>query len=211
MRGKEKEVMNKFRELFIIVVIENTNMEKIGLFMSTGIDGNGKMCMGIKCSMNNDILESSSWTYENGAIELGLQKAIEHMEIAISDQERSLYELTDNLSNVDSPHRGLTHALCQHHLVKHPWQNRIVGLATEASEIKAVEAVKSWIKYWFTKIVYECQFIRSYTLFEDYLKNNKHILVKTYNEIKDLWFLIKTKRWKWAKCYKSNVMNFDYQ
>ena len=100
---KEKDLMIKFLELLIVDATENTNMKKRGLFMSTGIDGNGKMCIGVKCSMKNGMLESFSWIYESAMIELGLEESVKNMEMAISDQERSLYEPIHKLSNVESP------------------------------------------------------------------------------------------------------------
>ena len=79
MCGKEKELLTKFPELFIADVAENINMEKRGLIMSTGVGSNGKIHMGIKCSINSGIIESFSWTHENDTIALWLQQAIEHV------------------------------------------------------------------------------------------------------------------------------------
>ena len=41
--------------------------------------------------MSNGMLGLFSWTCDNTMIELGLVEAIKNMEMAISDQERSLY------------------------------------------------------------------------------------------------------------------------
>ena len=49
--------MDTISESFVADVVENTNMEKRGLFVSTVIDGNEKKYFGIKCSMKNGLLE----------------------------------------------------------------------------------------------------------------------------------------------------------
>ena len=56
--GKERDIMIKFPEFFYIDVTENTNAEKRGLFISSGLDGNCKIYLGINCLIPNGILES---------------------------------------------------------------------------------------------------------------------------------------------------------
>ena len=56
--GKERDIIIKFAEFFCIDVTENTNTEKRGLFISSGLNGNCKMYLGINCLMPNGILES---------------------------------------------------------------------------------------------------------------------------------------------------------
>ena len=70
--------------------------------------------------------------------------------------------------------------------------------------------MKLWIRSCFFTIIHEYQFTHSCAQFQKCLCDNKLLFNKTCNLINDLWNVIKTKRWLWAKCYKSNLMNFDY-
>ena len=49
-----------------------TNLEK-GLFLTTGIDGNGKIHIGMHCCMQNIFMEPFGWIYEEAMISLGLE------------------------------------------------------------------------------------------------------------------------------------------
>ena len=207
--GKERDLMIRFPEFFCIDATENTNAEKRGLFMSSGLDGNCKMCLGINCLMPNGVLESFDWMHEVAMLGLGLREAIINFKLAMSDQERALYEPLENLSQVESPYKGLYHSLCECHLFEQPWDNKIFGNAFDLAEIDALSNVKVWIQSWFFVIVHEFQFIHSYTLFEMHMESNREIFQNCYTNVMDLWRNMKVKRFRWAKCYKSHVMHFD--
>ena len=78
--------------------IENTNAKKKDLFLSLDLDSNCKMYLGINCLMPNGILESFNWIDDVAIVRLGFKEAIIKFKLAISDQERVLYKLLENIS-----------------------------------------------------------------------------------------------------------------
>ena len=65
---------------------------------------------------------------------LDLREAATNFKLAMSDQERSLYEPLENLSQVESPCKGLQHSLCEFHSLEKPWNNSMFGNASDLTE-----------------------------------------------------------------------------
>ena len=140
---------------------------------------------------------------------LGLREAIINFKLAMSDQERALHEPLDNLSQVESLHKGLYHSLCKYHLLEQPWNNKIFRNALDLAENHALSNAKAWIQSWFFVIAHEFQFAYSCTQFDIHMELNRRIFKNYYTNIMDLWCNMKVKRYRWAKCYKSHIMNFN--
>ena len=87
-----------------------------GIFLSSGLDGNCAMHLGINCLTPNGVLESFDPTCDVAMVGLDLTEAMQNFRLAMSDQERALCEILENLSKADSPYFGLHHSLCEHHL-----------------------------------------------------------------------------------------------
>ena len=177
--------------------------------MSSGLDGDCKMHLGINCLMPNGVLESFDWMHEVAMLGLDLREAITNFKLAMSDQERSLYEPLENLSQVESPCKGLHHSLCECHLFEQPWDNKMFGNAFDLAQNHALSNAKAWMQSWFFVIVHEFQFVHSYTQFESHMESNREMFKNCYANVMDLWRNIKVKRHRWAKCYKSHIMCFD--
>ena len=139
---KERDIMIKFPEFFCIDTTENTNAEKRGLFISSGLDGNYKMHLGINYLMPNGILESFNWIYEVAILRLGLREAIINFKLVMSNQERALYKPLENLSQVESSCKGLCHSLYEYYLLEQPLDNKIFENVFDLAENYALSNVK---------------------------------------------------------------------
>ena len=71
--------MFHFLELFCFDVTENNHLEKRGLFLTSGFDGNGKMHIGIKCFMPNGMWKSFGLTHETYMINFGITDGVKHV------------------------------------------------------------------------------------------------------------------------------------
>ena len=65
----------KFTELFFFDVTENTSIEKRGLFLTTGIDRNGKLHICVNCFMPNGMLKSFGWTHEVAMVNFWIERS----------------------------------------------------------------------------------------------------------------------------------------
>ena len=201
--------MIKFPEFFCLDAIENTNAEKRGLFLSSGFDRNCKTCLGINCLMPNVALESFDLTHEVTMVGLDSREAMMNFKLPTSDLERVLYEPLGNLSQVESPCRGLRHSLCEFHLLDQPWDNSMFGNASDLTENHDLGITKVWMQSWFFVVAHKCHFVHSYTQFESHMKLNREMFKNCHVNAMDLWHNIKAKRHRWAKYYKSHGMHFD--
>jgi hypothetical protein len=125
----EAQMAYKFPELFVMDVTEKTNVEKRGLFVVTGVDGNNKIFVALHCFMPNGLLESYDWIYDYAFPLLLGDTTISNNEVTITDGEVALYAPLVNLTQTASPWQGTKHLLCEYHLVEQYWCSKVMPLA----------------------------------------------------------------------------------
>ena len=101
------------------------------------------MYLGINYLIPSGVLESFDWICEVAMLGLGLREAIINFKLAMSNQERALCKPLENLSQVESPCKGLYHSLCEYHSLDQPWNNKIFGNALDLAENHALSNVKA--------------------------------------------------------------------
>jgi hypothetical protein len=209
---KEEELARKFPEVFVMDVTEKTNIEKRGMFIVTGIDGNNKIFIALHCFMPNGYLESYNWIYDYALFPLLVgDDVLRNNQIVITDGEFALYDPLVNLAQTDSPWSGTKHLLCEYHLLEQEWM-RYVNPATKSSSeaVELCDKYKKWMVSWFKEYYTESQFKHSFRLFEDHLESSRGILGSACaSAINDLWGGLKTKTYKWAFPYKSDKFHLD--
>lgn len=102
----ELELVKRFPEIQMFDVTMKTNAENRGLFLATGIDGLGKIFIGLHCFMPNSKAITYNWIYTEAIIALWGEETVCEVQTIITDGEDSLYKPLENLS-----------------LVNHHWKN----------------------------------------------------------------------------------------
>ena len=105
--GEELSMVKRFPEMFMFDVTERTNIEKRGMFLATGIDGLGKIFIGLHCFMPNAQAVSYNWIYKVAIPTLWGNETVECVEVAITDGEDALYSPLQNQSDTSSPWNGI--------------------------------------------------------------------------------------------------------
>ena len=100
--GDELRMVCKFPELFFMDVTEKTNLEKRGMFIATGMDGFGKIFVGLHCFMPNAQACSFNWIYKHALLELWKKEVVERVQVAVTDGENALYSPLLNESRKES-------------------------------------------------------------------------------------------------------------
>jgi hypothetical protein len=206
--AKEAEMAKKFPEVFVMDVTEKTNVEKRGTFIVTGIDGNNKIFIALHCFMPNGFMETYDWIYDYAFPLLVGEDAIANNEVVLTDGEYALYDPLVNLSQVNSPWKNTKHMLCEYHVLEQDWMKVVMPTAKDGITMDYCSKYKKWIVSWFKDYYTECQFVHSFTEFENHLNQSKDQIGQScYNAIRDLWAKLKTKRFKWAYPYKTDKMH----
>ena len=97
----EKKMVQKFPQLFAFDVTEKTNIEQRGLFVATGIDGNGKIFPAIHCFMPNAQAASFNWIYTTAIPTLWPKENLQSIQSIITDGEDALFSPLENLVKSD--------------------------------------------------------------------------------------------------------------
>ena len=105
--GEELKTLAKFPEFLAIDVTEKTNKEKRGLFVGTGLDGQGKIFLGFHCFMPNAQQVSFNWVYKYALPALWSEELIAKIQVIVSDGEKAMYGPLQNLSETGSAWSGL--------------------------------------------------------------------------------------------------------
>jgi len=102
----ERKMISKFPELLTFDVTEKTNNQKRGLFMGTGLDGNGQLFPCIHVFMPNSQKSSYGWIYNHAIPALWDTNTIQNIQAIGTDGEFALYSPLQNLSNIEGPWKG---------------------------------------------------------------------------------------------------------
>lgn len=101
--GEERNMVQKFPEIMTFDVTEKTNIEKRGLFLGVGQDGNGKIFTNLHCFMPNAQASSFNWIYREAIPYLWGTDAVRFNQVIITDGEEALYL---PLTNIQESNQG---------------------------------------------------------------------------------------------------------
>jgi hypothetical protein len=93
----ERQMVKKFPELITFDVTEKTNNQKRGLFVGTGLDGNGQIFPCLHVFMPNSQSSSYGWIYSEAIPLLWGIDTIQNIEAIGTDGEYALYSPLHNL------------------------------------------------------------------------------------------------------------------
>ena len=102
----ERQILKKFPELVTFDVTEKTNNQKRGLFMGTGLDGNGQLFPCLHVFMPNSQAASYGWIYENAIPALWDLDIIRKIQAIGTDGESPLYSPLQNLIDIGGDWKG---------------------------------------------------------------------------------------------------------
>ena len=103
----EVQMLKKFPELITFDVTEKTNNQKRGLFLGTGLDGNGQLYPCLHVFMPNSQIGSYGWIYDTAIPALWDLETIQNIRAIGTDGESALYTPIQNLINIGGTWRGI--------------------------------------------------------------------------------------------------------
>jgi len=103
----ERNMFKKFPELVTFDVTEKTNNQKRGLFMGTGLDGNGQLFPCIHVFMPNSQSSSYGWIYTHALPSLWGTSVIKNIEAIGTDGEHAMFSPLQNLINIGGDWDGV--------------------------------------------------------------------------------------------------------
>lgn len=96
----EISMIQKFPELITFDVTEKTNNQKRGLFVGTGLDGNGQIFPCIHVFMPNSQISSYGWIYNHAIPSIWGKETISNIQAIGTDGEYAMYSPLQNLVNM---------------------------------------------------------------------------------------------------------------
>lgn len=102
----EVQMIKKIPDLITFDVTEKTNNQKRGLFMGTGLDGNGQLFPCLHVFMPNSQIGSYGWIYDSAIPALWDLEVIKNIKAIGTDGESALYTPIQNLINMGGHWQG---------------------------------------------------------------------------------------------------------
>ena len=214
MTGRELRMFEKFPEMLCADVTEKTNLEKRGLFIVTGQDGNGKGFICFHCFMPNSQMDSFQWIFSEAIPQLLGNKAEDILgrnEVVITDGELALFSpLQTETEDDESFWHGTRARRCTFHLFTQEWRNKIMnGSNTNKGKI-ALGVIHEWITSLVNHVQEIYQFRDSVKRLEKFMKvSKKDIGEIIFRKMMSIWQHMYVLRTKWAKCFRKSQNKFD--
>ncbi len=211
--GKELSMLSRFPEFLCGDVTERTNIEKRGLFIVTGQDGNNKSFVAFHCYMPNSKMDTYDWIYSNAIPELASNYIIQRNEVFITDGENALFSpLLNAIKIPNGPWKNCYHYRCTYHLFYQAWKKRLSGKIHTKEGSKVVETIRVWIHSLITEV-------RLYSDYDDSVKKLRNFIAdkKTclsdyvYEQIYELFFdTMNPTSTSWAKFARDKRLDLGH-
>ncbi len=208
---EELSLVQRFPEFLSADVTERTNIEKRGLFLMTGLDGNNSTFIGMHAFIPNAQMDSFDWLYTSAIPDLISEKTCLENECVVTDGEDALFMPLCSQTNVPGPWRNSSHRRCTYHLFTQQWAKHIAGNARGVQAKKRVKTIRGWVNSLIVSVRFYHDFLDSVEKLKQYLEDAKefltsHLFRKLYNLIFSGMVPICD---KWARCCRFGKLDLN--
>ena len=208
---EELSLIQRFPEYLSADVTERTNIEKRGLFLLTGLDGNNSTFIGLHAFIPNAQMDSFDWIYTSALPDLISEETCLENQCVCTDGEDALFMPLITQTNVKGPWRNSSHRRCTYHLFTQQWAIKIAGKVHGQQAKKRVETIRLWVNSLIETVRLYHDFLDSVAKLREYLEDTRDYL--TSHVFKSLHTLIFSSMVpvcdKWARCCRVGKFDLD--
>jgi hypothetical protein len=209
--NEELSLVQRFPEYLSADVTERTNIEKRGMFLVTGLDGNNKIFIGTHAYIPNAQMDTFEWLYTIALPDLISENTCLANQCICTDGEDALFAPLCTQTNLPGPWRNSTHRRCTYHLFTQQWAKKVAGYVTGEQATKSVQTIREWVQSLIETVQQYHDFQDSVQKLRQYMDRAKDLLsIHLFRTLHNLIFQSMIPICdKWARCCRVGKLDLN--
>jgi hypothetical protein len=207
IHDEDLRLTRMFPEYIAADLTFGTNSQQRSLFISAGVDGNGKVFTSLRCFMPSQQLKAFQWIFNIAFASLIGEETMKNIHLFTSDQEYNLVQSVKSLTIPKGLLETAVHRYDKYHIFIKEWRNYVVHNPLTTTIYK-------WLDSFFDDIETHEEYNMSLQLLRSHLDSQivkDGISLKSYSSIREILDTIETNITNVGSHYFTKRTTFGYK